>query len=80
MELSFIFSAYMGPPILPNGAPQLRAQATSFHLVLSNYKAKLTEQEKRQFQGTEIEDLQIAIKKIQDKHESEKSLKAMYSM
>lgn len=60
-----------------NMANHSHPQATLFHLVLDEYKAKLSHTEKDQFKGATLEDLQIEIKKIQDEQASKKRLQGM---
>jgi len=48
------------------------AQGASFTLALEKFKAGLSEDEKNDFQFTTIEDLRAALKRIQDKHASER--------
>ena len=47
-------------------------QSISFSLALEKFKAGLSEDEKNDFQFTTVEDLRAALKRIQDKHVSER--------
>ncbi|EUC34823.1 hypothetical protein COCCADRAFT_92467 [Bipolaris zeicola 26-R-13] len=51
--------------------------STTFHLVLEKFKSGLSEKEKRQFATTTLDDVHVAIEKIQRKQQSEKRLRAM---
>jgi len=53
-------------------ASVLATQAISFSLILDRFKAKLTDDEKADFQFTTLEGLRRELKKIQNKHVSER--------
>jgi hypothetical protein len=55
----------------------MAAQATAFQLVLERFKLHLSDKEKKEFAATTIDDLHVAIEKIQRKQLSEKKLRAM---
>ncbi|EMD69111.1 hypothetical protein COCSADRAFT_130498 [Bipolaris sorokiniana ND90Pr] len=51
--------------------------STTFHLVLEKFKSGLSEKEKQQFATTTLNDVHVAIEKIQRKQQSDKRLRAM---
>ena len=58
----------------------IQVQATSFYLVVENFKASLTDKEKAQFAVTSLHDLHLAIESIQKKQASEKRLRGMHRL
>ncbi|USP81220.1 hypothetical protein yc1106_08494 [Curvularia clavata] len=55
----------------------MAAQLTTFQRVLEEFKLSLSEEEKRQFTVTTLDDLHMAIETIQRKQQSDKRLRAM---
>ncbi|EMD96161.1 hypothetical protein COCC4DRAFT_55683 [Bipolaris maydis ATCC 48331] len=51
--------------------------SATFHLVLEKFKSGLSEKEKQEFATSTLDDVHIAIEKIQRKQQSEKRLRAM---